>query len=1081
MEDTNKITDMEATPAQLEVGAILPHLGAAPAVEVAPIAIPAAQNTTPAAQNAPAMEASTRVETQNTVVALPKFNPDGMGVDASQWCSLVKESIGLKLSGKRIHNVVILRGIGDGGIYSTLQILANVTINDNAIEILFHVVQDNHLKNDIVIGREILKQACGYGAMLLHRINNIPHVIEYFSKTTTSAVSRYHSYELETLAVVQAVKHYRHYFLGRKFVVYVIEYFSKTTTSAESRYHSYELETLAVVQAVKHYRHYLLGRKFVVYTDCNSLKASRTKIDLTPRVHRWWAYLQSFDFDIQYREGKRMAHVDFLSRNPIKANSELMLSKIPEKRVNLAEISCEWFHAEQQLDADIAGIVNKLNSNELTEDLSKTYELRKGILFRKVQRNNRTLCLPVVPRVFKWSVINQVHESIMHLGKKKTLDKVYQYYWFDNMNKYVRKFVDNCITCKSVKGSSGKKQAELHPIPKINVPWHTVHVDITGKLSGKSDLKEYVIVQIDAFTKYVYLFHTLKLDTESCMKALKSSISLFGVPNRIIADQGRCFTSSKFSEFCSSQNIKLHLIATGASRANGQVERVMSTLKNLLTAVESSNRSWQDALGEVQFALNCTTNRSTAASPLELLIGKEARPLGLIPPCDTEVAVDVAKVRNKASENMGNIAAYDKIRFDKGKAPVVRYKVGDYVLLKNEERHQTKLDAKFRGPFLVIEVLDGDRYMLKSLQNKRTYKYCNEDIRKMPNGQIPSELDIENEHPVKSPEHKEYVPEKYWVLRDILVKILSQHNICQEVSHKIEQPIEIDLNNICMASETTEQLKTIEEESGSEDSDSETEIKLYKMTQTVVDFINTATRLMPDFDGKPENLRSFLDALSLIETLKGDHETVAINLIKTKLKGNARNLIENEATIQDVIRKLTSSVKGESVEVLSAKILNIRQNNKSANTYCNEVETLTKSLESAYISDGLSCTLAQQYSTQIAVKAMTKNCTIDRVKLIMEAAQFNTMNEAIEKFVRQTKTTVEIEEDNMVEVDTEATATIITTIITATEIEMETLTTVEIDVGIITTTAIGKTIMPKITTLELLTQNKLTRKTKKSP
>lgn len=79
--------------------------------------------------------------------------------------------------------------------------------------------------------------ACGYGAILLHRIESKPHVIEYFSKTTTSV---------------------------------------------ESRYHSYELETLAVVKAVKHFRHYLIGREFVVYTDCNSLKASRTKIDLTP-------------------------------------------------------------------------------------------------------------------------------------------------------------------------------------------------------------------------------------------------------------------------------------------------------------------------------------------------------------------------------------------------------------------------------------------------------------------------------------------------------------------------------------------------------------------------------------------------------------------------------------------------------------------------------------------------------------------------------------------------------------------------------------------------------------------------------
>jgi len=125
---------------------------------------------------------------------------------------------------------------------------------------------------------------------------------------------------------------------------------------------------------------------------------------------------------------------------------------------------------------------------------------------------------------------------------------------------------------------------------------------------------------------------------------------LFGVPNRIIADQGRCFTGAKFSEFCSDHKINLHLIAPGASRANGQVERTMSTLKNMLTAAETGTQSWQDVLGEVQLAINCTTNRVTKASPLEMLLGKLARPLGLLPPSDIENDVDLSNVRAQAEK-----------------------------------------------------------------------------------------------------------------------------------------------------------------------------------------------------------------------------------------------------------------------------------------------------------------------------------------------------------------------------------------------------------------------------------------------
>lgn len=51
-----------------------------------------------------------------------------------------------------------------------------------------------------------------------------------------------------------------------------IMYFSKCTTEVESRYHSYELETLAIIYAVERFRVYLQGIRFTIVTDCNSVK-----------------------------------------------------------------------------------------------------------------------------------------------------------------------------------------------------------------------------------------------------------------------------------------------------------------------------------------------------------------------------------------------------------------------------------------------------------------------------------------------------------------------------------------------------------------------------------------------------------------------------------------------------------------------------------------------------------------------------------------------------------------------------------------------------------------------------------------
>jgi len=165
-----------------------------------------------------------------------------------------------------------------------------------------------------------------------------------------------------------------------------------------------------------------------------------------------------------------------------------------------------------------------------------------------------------------------------------------------------------------------------------------------------------------------------------------------------------------------------------------------------------------------------------------------------------------------------------------------------------------------------------------------------------------------------------------------------------------------------------------------------------EMAITPIEFLKLASSLIAEFDGKAENLKSFLDFLNLVNFLKESHEALAVNLIKTKLKGHARNLIDNENSTSEIIEKLKNKVKGESVDVISAKLLNIQQRQKTVNQYVQEVEKLVNALEGAYINDGMSTELATQYSKTHAAKATTKNCTIDKIKLIMEAGIFNTLN-----------------------------------------------------------------------------------------
>lgn len=89
---------------------------------------------------------------------------------------------------------------------------------------------------------------------------------------------------------------------------------SKKTTDAESRYHSSWLELYAIIWSINRLRPFLLGIRFVVVTDCQALIYLNIHKSVKPQIARWYEILQEYDFDIKYRPGSRMAHVDALSR-----------------------------------------------------------------------------------------------------------------------------------------------------------------------------------------------------------------------------------------------------------------------------------------------------------------------------------------------------------------------------------------------------------------------------------------------------------------------------------------------------------------------------------------------------------------------------------------------------------------------------------------------------------------------------------------------------------------------------------------------------------------------------------------------
>ncbi|GFX81932.1 retrovirus-related Pol polyprotein from transposon 17.6 [Trichonephila clavipes] len=144
-----------------------------------------------------------------------------------------------------------------------------------------------------------------------------------------------------------------------------VQYMSQKTTPAEEKYSSYELEVLAVVNALKKFRTYLLGNHFKIITDCSAFQKTMDKKDLVTRVARWTLLLEEYDYEIAHRSGQRMQHVDALSRYPV----TIITSDTLTARLQRA----------QQEDENIQNLKSLIGTNNATD-----FFIKNDILYKYV-------------------------------------------------------------------------------------------------------------------------------------------------------------------------------------------------------------------------------------------------------------------------------------------------------------------------------------------------------------------------------------------------------------------------------------------------------------------------------------------------------------------------------------------------------------------------------------------------------------------------------------------------------------------------------------------------------------------------
>jgi len=92
-----------------------------------------------------------------------------------------------------------------------------------------------------------------------------------------------------------------------------VAFFSRPVAPRHRSLAAYERELIGLVQAVRHWRPYLWGRRFIVKTDHYSLKYLLDQRLTTIPQHHWVGKLLGFDFSVEYKSGASNTVADALS------------------------------------------------------------------------------------------------------------------------------------------------------------------------------------------------------------------------------------------------------------------------------------------------------------------------------------------------------------------------------------------------------------------------------------------------------------------------------------------------------------------------------------------------------------------------------------------------------------------------------------------------------------------------------------------------------------------------------------------------------------------------------------------------
>ena len=505
----------------------------------------------------------------------------------------------------------------------------------------------------------------------------------------------------------------------------VVAYASRQLKPHERNYPTHDLELVAIVFALKIWRHYLYGEKCFIYTDHKSLKYLPSQRELNLRQRRWMELIKDYDCVIDYHPGKANVVADALSRKSIRTlralNAHLSLyddGTVVAELIARPSLLNRVLKAQKKVEK-ISATINQIGNGKET----KFTVNESGVLYYKDR-----VCVPDCNELRK-SILEEAHSGsfAIHPGSTKMYRYLKMSFWWSGMKRDVSEFVTKCLVCQRVKAEHQVPSGLLQPIRISEWKWDRITMDfVVGlPLTGRRHDSFWVIVY--RLTKST---HFLPVRTDYSLDKLaelyiKEIVRLHGIPISIISDRDPRFTSRFWGKLQEALGTRLNFSTAFHPQTDGQSERVIQILEDMLrSCVIDLEGSWDRQIALVEFVYNNSFQSSIGMAPYEALYGRKCRTqlcwmelsekkvIGPDLIRETEEKVKMIRERLKVATDRQKSYADMKIKD-------IRYEISKKVFLKVSPWKKVmrfgkkgKLSPIFIGPYEVIEKVGPVAYRL---------------------------------------------------------------------------------------------------------------------------------------------------------------------------------------------------------------------------------------------------------------------------------------------------------------------------------------------------------------------------------